>query len=290
VTGPTSGLGRAATFELAALGARVVLVGRDEAKLVALQAELVALQADLAVDAAHDRFPIVVADMSSRASVRLAVDTILATEPCLDVLVDNAGAVFADRTETEDGVEATLATMLVGPFLLEAGLLPLLERTPGARVIAVTSGGMYLQSLPLDDLGYRRDTYSGLRAYARAKRGQVALMREWARREHGRVTFTAMHPGWVDTPGLAKSMAGFHRLIGPLLRTPSEGIDTIAWLAAHDDAAALNGGLFLDRRRRPFDRLPATRLTAGDRRRLWDEVVRLAEIEDPAPERMGTRT
>ena len=167
--------------------------------------------------------------------------------------------------------------MVVGPFALTAGLLPLLRRTPGSRVIAVTSGGMYTQSLPLDDVEYRGGEYSGLRAYARAKRAQVALMREWARRSAGRgVAFAAMHPGWADTPGLATTMPGFHRLMTPLLRTASEGSETIAWLATRADASLLNGGLYLDRRRRPFDRVPATRLSARDRRRLWDLVVELA--------------
>ena len=282
VTGPTSGLGRAAVEGLAALGARVILVGRSESRLAALRAEL-------ADRHGADRFPIVVADMASQASVRAAVSRIMATEPRLDVLVDNAGAVFPDRAETDEGVEATLATMVVGPFLLEAGLLPLLEQTPDARVIAVTSGGMYLASLPLDDLGYERDPYAGLRAYARAKRAQVALMREWARRLEGRVAFTAMHPGWADTPGLEEAMPGFHHLIGRLLRTSSEGADTITWLAARKAGADLSGGLYLDRRRRPFDRVPGTRLSGRDRRRLWAQVVALAGIDDPAPDRPGRR-
>ncbi len=270
VTGPTSGIGQAAALELAALGARVVLLGRSEERLMALRAELVEHHG-------HDRFPIVLADMAVLASVRAATAQVVATEDRLDVLIDNAGSIHAERVESPDGIEATLATMVVGPFALTAGLLPLLRRTPGSRVIAVTSGGMYTQSLPLDDVEYRGGEYSGLRAYARAKRAQVALMREWARRSAGRgVAFAAMHPGWADTPGLATTMPGFHRLMTPLLRTASEGSETIAWLATRADASLLNGGLYLDRRRRPFDRVPATRLSARDRRRLWDLVVELA--------------
>jgi dehydrogenase/reductase SDR family protein 12 len=277
VTGPTSGLGRAATHDLAALGARVVLVGRSETRLAAVRDELVARSG-------QDRFPIVVADMASLESVRDAAARIAATEERLDVVVDNAGAVFPNRTTSVDGLEATLATLVIGPFRLAVGLLPLLERTPGARVIAVTTGGMYAQSLPLDDLQYRQGAYSGLRAYARAKRAQVALTREWARRLRGRVAFVAMHPGWVDTPGLAEAMPAFHRLMGPLLRTVESGADTIGWLATQPSPAAVSGGLYLDRRRRPFDRVPGTRLSAADRRELWDAVVHLAGVEDPAPD------
>jgi NAD(P)-dependent dehydrogenase (short-subunit alcohol dehydrogenase family) len=279
VTGPTSGLGLATTRALAGLGARIVLVGRDETRLVRLRHELVAAHGE-------DRFPIVVADIGSLGSVRAAAARILATETRLDVLVDNAGAIFPRRLVGPDGIEATLALLVVGPFTLVGALTPLLAGTPGSRVIAVTSGGMYTQRLPLDDLGSDAGSFSGARAYARAKRAQTALMREWARRlGPDGVSFSAMHPGWADTPGLAATLPGFHRIMGPLLRSPGEGVDTIVWLATHAHPWSLNGGLFLDRRPRPFDRLPATRLTRADRRRLWDQVVRLSGEPDPAPGR-----
>jgi NAD(P)-dependent dehydrogenase (short-subunit alcohol dehydrogenase family) len=254
---------------LAGLGARVVLLGRSEERLVRLRDELAARYGD-------DRFPVVVADMGSLGSVRSAVDRILATESRLDVVVDNAGAIYPERIEGPDGIEATFAVLVAGPFALLNGLLPLLRRTPRARVISVTSGGMYAQALDLEDLESRRGTYSGSRAYARAKRAQTALMREAARRlRPDGIACMAMHPGWADTPGLAEALPAFHRLMRPLLRSPAEGVDTIAWLAALPDPAVASGRLFLDRRARPFDRVPGTRLTLGDRRRLWDRVVEL---------------
>jgi NAD(P)-dependent dehydrogenase (short-subunit alcohol dehydrogenase family) len=276
VTGPTSGLGRATAFALAGLGARVVLVGRNGDKLEALRADLIRRQGG-------DRFPMVVADLASLVSVGAAVERIRATERRLDVLVDNAGAIHRERRLSADGIEATLALMVVGPFVLTSGLLPLLGPSRG-RVIAVTSGGMYTQALDLDDLGSAAGPWSGPRAYARAKRAQVALMREWARRLAGSgITADAMHPGWADTPGLAASLPGFHRLMGPLLRTPADGIDTIVWLAAHPEAAGATGRLFLDRRSRPFDRAPMTRLSSDDRRVLWDRIVALSGEPDPLP-------
>ena len=274
VTGPTSGLGRATAEALAALGARVILVGRSRDRLESLAADLTARHG-------QDRFPVVVADLGSLAAVRVAVDQILATEERLDVLVDNAGAIFATRELNPDGIEATLALMAVGPFVLVEGLLPLLRRS-GGRVIAVTSGGMYTEPLDLDNLDGATGPWSGPRAYARTKRAQVVLIREWARRHAGSgVTFAAMHPGWADTPGLAESLPAFHRFMGPLLRTPAEGIDTILWLATNPDPGPTSGGLFLDRRRRPFDRAPQTRVPAAERRRLWDAVVGLSGASDP---------
>jgi NAD(P)-dependent dehydrogenase (short-subunit alcohol dehydrogenase family) len=280
ITGPTSGLGRTATDRLAALGARVVLVGRSEERLAEVRDALVAAHGD-------DRFPIVVADMASLESVRRAVDEVRASERRLDVLIDNAGAIFPERTTSPDGIEATLATMVVGPFVLESGLLPILRRTAGARVIAVTSGGQYAQGLDLDDLQSTSEPFSGTRAYARAKRAQVALIREWDRRL-GRTgpAFDAMHPGWADTPGLAASLPGFTSVMGPILRTAAEGVDTLIWLAAAGagEVGDRHGRLLLDRRVRPFDRIPSTRLDRVDRRRLWDLVVELSGSTDPAPE------
>jgi NAD(P)-dependent dehydrogenase (short-subunit alcohol dehydrogenase family) len=270
VTGPTSGLGLATTGSLAALGARVVLVGRDAERLTRLAQELERTHGE-------ERFPVVVADMGSLASVRAAAARVLATEARLDVLIDNAGAIYPERVEGPDGIEATLAVLVVGPFALVEGLRPLLRRTPGARVIAVTSGGMYTQVLDLDDLESRRGEYSGPRAYARAKRAQTALIREWARRYRATgVAFMAMHPGWADTPGLAEALPRFYRLMRRLLRTPAEGADTIVWLAALPDPTPVNGRLYLDRRSRPFDRIPSTRLSARDRERLWEAVAALS--------------
>lgn len=278
VTGPTSGLGRVTAVAVARLGARVVLVGRSAERLGQVRDELVAAHGE-------DRFPIVVADMGSLAKVRAAVAKILEREARLDVIVDNAGAIFPERTMSPDGIEATFAISVVGPFALVDGLLPLMERTGGGRIIAVTSGGMYTQALDLDDLGSQRVAYTGALAYARAKRAQTALVRERARRlalRGSSVTINAMHPGWADTPGLADTLPTFHRLMAPLLRSPEEGADTIVWLAADPAAAGLSGGLFLDRRPRPFDRVPTTRVTAADRRRLWDAVAGLAGI-GPGP-------
>ena len=278
VTGPTSGLGRQVTDELAALGARIVLVGRNEERLNAVRDALVARYG-------VDLYPVVVADMGSLASVRAAADHVLATESRLDVLIDNAGAIFPDRTIGPDGIEATLATLVVGPFTLIRDLLPLLDRTGGSRVIAVTSGGQYAQGLDLDDLQYSGGVYDGTRAYARAKRAQVSLIREWARRFGG-----DRHPVPFDASGLGADAgprggaACLRATDGP---TPADagGRHRHAGLAGdrHGRPRRMRpaGSLWLDRRTRPFDRLPATRVSRLDRRRLWDLVVALSGVAGP---------
>jgi NAD(P)-dependent dehydrogenase (short-subunit alcohol dehydrogenase family) len=275
LTGPTSGLGRAAAGSFARMGARLVLVGRDAGRLERTRSELLAETPDLAATT-------VVADMASLASVRAAATEILEREPRLDVIVDNAGTMLENREVTPEGFERTFATMVMGPFVLIARLVPRLAESPDARIIAVTSGGMYTQALQIDDLGFERGTYTGSRAYARAKRAQVGLVREWARRIRASgVVANAMHPGWADTPGLAASLPGFHGLVGGQLRSAAEGVDTILWLAAAPEARATTGRLFLDRRVRPFDRIPSTRLSADDRRALWDQVLAMTGEEDP---------
>ncbi len=278
VTGPTSGLGRLAAGRLADLGARVVLVGRDGDRLAGVRDELAARTGD-------DRYPIVVADMSLVASATRAAQAVRASEPRLDILVDNAGAIHQERRETQEGIEATLAVLVVGPFALTAGLMPMLIAAPAGHVIAVTSGGMYAQPVDLGDLEWKARPYNGVRAYAQGKRIQVALVREWARRLAGAsVSANAMHPGWADTPGLADSLPGFYRSMRPILRSAEQGVDTITWLATSDEIDAPGGHLYLDRRQRPFDRLPATRLSAADRQELWEQISELSGID---PDRAG---
>jgi dehydrogenase/reductase SDR family member 12 len=275
VTGPTSGLGRAAAAALARMGARLVLVGRNRKRLEETRAAL-------AGETGNEDLATVVADMSLLSSVRAAAAEILEREPRLDAIIDNAGAMFMTREVTDEGFERTLATMVLGPWVLIASLLPRLVDSPDGRIVAVTSGGMYTQRLPLDDLQFAEAEYDGPRAYARAKRAQVALVREWARRLRARgVTANAMHPGWADTPGVIDALPGFSRLLGDQLRTADQGSDTMVWLAAAEEGGRASGRLYLDRRPRPFDRLPVTRLSAAERRELWEQVAALTGEPDP---------
>lgn len=117
--------------------------------------------------------------------------------------------------------------------------------------------------------------YKGTEQYARAKRAQVTLNEMWSERYGSRnIHFHALHPGWVDTPGVDESLPTFSKVLGPLLRTPEQGADTLVWLAADDAAVASNGGFWHDRRTRSLHKLPATRKTDTLKRRqdLWSWV------------------
>ena len=136
----------------------------------------------------------------------------------------------------------------------------------------MTSGGMYTEPLHVDSLEMGPDVYDGVTAYARVKRAQVSLVERWAPQlHHLAITMAAMHPGWADTPGVRTSLPTFRRVVGPLLRTPSEGADTIVWLASAPGGGTPSGSLWLDRRQRSPHRLRRTRRsdTAAERARLW---------------------
>jgi dehydrogenase/reductase SDR family member 12 len=268
VTGATSGLGRVAAEQLARQGATLHLVGRDAGRTERARAEI-AEATGATVEAS-------LADLSLLADSRAAAERFAASHDRLDVLVHNAGGMTHDFAVTPEGNEATLATQVLSPFLFTSLLRPLLEAAGPARVIFVSSGGMYAQRLDVDALQPAADAYDGVKAYARCKRAQVVLAEEWARRLGGTaVAVNAMHPGWADTPGLRKALPGFSRLIGPLLRTPEQGADTIVWLAAAPEAAAFCGRFLLDRRPRATYRLPGTRRPdhAREAGRLWELCV-----------------
>jgi dehydrogenase/reductase SDR family member 12 len=270
VTGATSGLGELTATTLARLGARVLVLGRSERKANDTRDRI-------RRETGSDDVDIYVVDMSDIGAVRKVAAEIRSAEPRLDVLVHNAGALLNDRQTSVDGYEMTFATMVLGPFVLTPELLPLLAQGDDARVITVTSGGMYTQPLHVDDLQITQAPYRGTVAYARAKRAQVVLTRLWAKKHRGSsVVFHAMHPGWADTPGLEASLPRFRRLIDPIIRTPAQGADTIVWLAAAPEPARSSGELWLDRRPRSFDKLPGTRVSAEEAARLWDACERLA--------------
>ncbi len=280
ITGTTSGLGRAAATRLACDRATLIVIGRDKTR------NQQAVD-DLRKETGNHDISGITADMSDLDEVHTAADAILERHDRLDVLIHNAGALTKERHVAPDDTEATVAAQVVGPFLLTSLLLDrLAESTPG-RVITMSSGGMYTAPLTVDHLQLDTDHYKGSQQYALAKRAQVTLNELWAERYPDReVVFHALHPGWADTPGVVASLPTFHKVMGPLLRNPDEGADTLVWLAADDgEPVQQTGGFWLDRRVRPIHRLRSTKQSDTPERRaqLWDWVVAVSGATVPAP-------
>lgn len=283
VTGATSGVGLAAATAMAGLGATVHLVGRDADR---------GRRAAAAVEAAGGasaRLDLV--DMSDATAVAGFGRRLGERYDRVGVLVHGAGALSRRYRQSPGGVESTVATQILGPYLLTATIAPLLCQDPPARVVTVSSGGMYAQRFDLDALEMTRSDYDGVTAYARAKRAQVVLAEGWANRlGDAGVASYSMHPGWVDTPGLQSGLPRFRALWRPLLRSPAEGADTVVWLAAGGAAEAPGGrgsegtgaGFFHDRRQRSEGRFPVKRPTRpGDPERLLDWCAARTGVETP---------
>ncbi len=272
VTGATAGLGFAAAEGFARLGATVQMLARDAGRGERARAAV-------AQATGNDDVHVQLCDVSDLGAVRQFAGEFVAAEPRLDVLVNNAGVLPGTRTLSPDGIELTFATNVLGPFLLTQLLLPLLRQSTPARIINVSSGGMYSRRIDVTDLQSEHGEFDGPAVYARTKRAQVILTEMEAQRLAGTgVVVHSMHPGWADTPGVESSLPRFHSLTKPLLRSPEQGADTIVWLGAADEPARSSGHFWHDRRVRPTHRVPWTRESAADRTALWAACERLSGL------------
>ena len=238
VTGGTGGIGKATAIGLAALGARVGITGRDQARTEAAAAGIGAAPGSPAVDA-------FAADMSAQAGVRRLAAQVLDTYPRLDVLVNNAGGFWAHRHLTADGLERTFALNHLAPFLLTSLLLDRLTASAPARIVTVSSGAHAGGRIDFDDLQGERD-YSGQRAYSQSKLANVMFTYELARRLEGSgVTATVLHPGVVNTAFGAEDQAAFFTILSPLMRpfmkTAAQGAATSICLASSPQVEGLTG-------------------------------------------------
>ena len=260
VTGANSGIGFETSLALAARGASVWMLCRNR------QRGLDAVR-DVRGRTESRRVHPGVLDVSDTASIQRFVQSF--EGPVVDVIVHNAGVLPDERTESADGHELTFATHVLGPWLLTKSLLPQLRKSRDARVVFVSSGGMYTQRLSLNDWEWRKRSYDGVAAYAQTKRMQVVLAELLADELRGsRICVNAMHPGWADTPAVRTSLPRFWNVMRRVLRTPAEGADTVVWLAASAAARGETGRFWFDRRARTTHLLPWTRETNEDRQAL----------------------
>ena len=244
VTGATNGIGRVTALELARRGARVFLVARDRARG---EATLAGIR-----EACGGRSPdLLVADLSSQAEVRRLAQEVRERTPRLDLLVNNAGAIFDERAVSADGLEMTFALNHLAYFLLTLELLPLVEAGSASRIVNVSSVAHERGSIDFDDLQGERG-YFMWRAYQQSKLANVLFTRELARRLAGRpggrgVTTNALHPGAIAS-GFGRNGTGFFsRLVAlgaPFLASPEKGARTTLHVATAPELAGVTGRYF----------------------------------------------
>jgi retinol dehydrogenase-14 len=240
ITGATNGIGRESAVRLAALGARVILVGRNAERLAAATAAVDVVSAVPSTS--------YLCDFASLGAVHALADDVLRDVPQLHVLINNAGSVFARRIVTVDGHEATFGVNHLAPFLLTQRLLPRLIHSAPARIITVASGRHFKGTMDFDDLGFERG-YQILRAYARSKLANVLFATEQARRLAGTdVTSNSVHPGrvatniWSGAPSWAKPLIRFG--LSRTFITVEEGAAPVVALASRPDLAGVTGQYF----------------------------------------------
>jgi len=279
ITGATSGIGRAAAEALAAMGARVVIIARDKQRGEAMLTQL------------RDRFPLAghsihFADLLQLAEVRRAAADIAAAEPRVDVLLNNAGAMFARREITPDGFERTFALNHVAPFVLTQGLRERLFAAAPARVVNTAGCLNHLATLHLEDLRLER-RYDAFYAYAHAKLCCALFTRELARRWAGnQITANCVHPGEVATRfgyqagGLIPYAFAVIHLFGS---SPETGARRLVRLASAREFAGVTGRYFYK------EKLARPNPQAEDDKnaeRLWQVTARLVESNERSPLRL----
>lgn len=256
LTGATSGIGLQTARNLARQGATLILACRNLEKAYRVCASLLR-------ESGNPRISVAALDVASLRSVRRCVAEVRERHARLDVLINNAGAFFLQRQETEDGFERTMVTNYFGPFLLTAGLIPLLVQSPGARIVNVGSDAYRYGRLDLNDLQLTR-RYDGFRAYATSKLAVQLWTQELAERLRGSgITANSLHPGHVATniwqlwPHPTWPQKLLQRLITAVMVSPAAGAETTTYLATSPEVARISGAYFVKRRPRRIAK-PAT--------------------------------
>jgi NAD(P)-dependent dehydrogenase (short-subunit alcohol dehydrogenase family) len=271
-TGTTSGIGEAAAVALAEMGARIVLIARDEARAKATIQKLEAKAPGLG-------HRLHLADLSSMTETRKVGDAIAASEPRIDVLINNAGALFSNRRVTPEGLELTFALNHMAYFVLTEALCDKLVASAPARIVSTSSVAHDGATLDFNDLQSAKG-YGGLKVYGRSKLANILFTRELARRLAGtEVTANCLHPGVVKTR-FGESSGGFAGLLIPFIRpffiTAEKGADTLVYLASSPEVADTTGGYFVKRK------LTEPSAAARDdvaAKRLWIESEKLADAQ-----------
>jgi len=270
VTGGTSGIGEVAATELARQGARIVLIARDvkrsDATLAALR------NANASAD-----HKVHIAELSRLSEMKRVAGEIAASEPQIDVLVNNAGALFNTRQVTEDGLEMTFATNHMAYFVVTNLLLPHLKS--GARIVSTASDAHKGNRLDFDDVQSEK-RYSGFSVYGKSKLCNILFNRELAKRLDGTgITANCLHPGFVATRfgdnsgGLFQTVLKVAKPVGAI--SPEEGARTIIYLASSPEVERKSGGYYYKNKLATPTREAQS---DADAKRLWDVSARLSGV------------
>jgi NAD(P)-dependent dehydrogenase (short-subunit alcohol dehydrogenase family) len=273
ITGATHGIGLAAAEELARRGAELTIIARDSGRAASAVEQITRAGGGAAVD-------VLIADVSSQAAVREVATESLRRYARIDVLINNAGAIYEHRRETVDGIELTWGTNHLSTFLLTNLLLERIIDSAPARVVTTTSDAHKGHLIPFDDLNAQRSyRMRGYTRYGETKLANILFTVELARRLRGtQVTANCFHPGLVATGfnrNNGKLMSAAMMIARPFSRSPRKGAETLVWLADSLDAGALNGAYVVDCREATPSK-PA--MDAEVARRLWrvsEEQTRL---------------
>jgi NAD(P)-dependent dehydrogenase (short-subunit alcohol dehydrogenase family) len=274
ITGGTSGIGKAAATALAAMGAEVVVAGRNKERGEAAVGEI-------RRESRSEKVSLMLADLAVQAEVRELADKFKARYDRLDVLVNNAGLIQSRRTETPEGIELTLAVNHLAPFLLTNLLLDLLKSSAPSRIITVASEARRQAEIDLDDLQSER-RYRAFPVYGMTKLANILFTYELAERlrETG-VVANCVHPGGVNTDfGNNNRSLGIllFRAIKPFMRTSQRGADTVIYLASSPAAGEMSGKYLMDRK----EVSPAQPRDKGLQQRLWEVSEELTNLEVPS--------
>jgi len=272
ITGSNSGIGKQTALEIVKRGGTVHMVCRNPHTGEEAKQEMIETSG-------NNNIHLHILDLSKPTDVLKFAKKFSEENSKLDVLVNNAGCMVNTRETNKEGLDMNFATNTLGTYLLTTGLLPLLEKSDQPRVVTVSSGGMLVQKLDVEDLQFQKMAkYDGTMAYAQNKRQQVEMTESWAGK-HPAIHWSVMHPGWADTPAVRTAMPDFHAKMKEKLRSVEQGADTVVWLAVSPAALQLESGQFWQDRVPVSAHLPLawTRASQGERDKLMASLEELKE-------------
>ena len=272
ITGSNSGIGKQTALEIVKRGGTVHMVCRNPNTGEEAKQELVETSG-------NNNIHLHILDLSKPTDVLEFAKKFSEENSKLDVLVNNAGCMVNTRETNKEGLDMNFATNTLGTYLLTTGLLPLLEKSDQPRVVTVSSGGMLVQKLDVEDLQFEKlAKYDGTMAYAQNKRQQVEMTESLAGKHPG-IHWSVMHPGWADTPAVRSAMPDFHAKMKDKLRSVEQGADTVVWLAVSPAALQFESGQFWQDRVPVSAHLPLawTRAGQGERDRLMASLEEFKE-------------